>query len=412
MNFTTRIQRQLRRVPPSLSLMLSLTLPLTLLLSCALPASAAGAVTLATETAGTDLWNVYGVPPAGARPGDILTSQKRTDAPKGASGWNVVYVSEIAPGRLAYVSGEIYLPAGGGERRDVVLWNHETAGLADACAPSRRSAKEDGHERVPALGALLARGHVIVMSDYPGLGLPGPAFYMAGQPNARASLDMLRVARNFPGARASNRYVMYGWSQGGQTTMWAESIAASYAPEFTGLGAALVAPAVRIRDLTLNSMTTTENAGYVISTLPGIQAYFPDLKYRDFLAQDAMEQLPVLANGCFDVWSAAAGVQDAYQPDALVPGSPWWTAMSAVDDFAPKGSMPFAIFQGTADTTTPPELTLRERTALCKAGNAVDYHAFEGLDHTGVVPEAAQRLPAWFADRFAGKPAPDNCAAK
>ena len=172
-----------------------------------------------------------------------------------------------------------------------------------------------------------------------------------------------------------------------------------------------LAPAVRIRELTLNSMTTAENAGYVISTLPGIQAAFPDLKYRDFLAPEAMEQLPVLANGCFDVWSAAGGVQDAYQPDALVPGSPWWEAMTAVDDFSPKGTMPFAIFQGSADTTTPPNLTLRERTALCSAGNAVDYHAFEGLDHSAVVPEAASRLPDWFADRFAGKAARNGCAA-
>lgn len=73
---------------------------------------------------------------------------------------------------------------------------------------------------------------------------------MAGQPNARASLDMLRVAQKFPDANASNQFVMYGWSQGGQTTMWADNIAASYAPEFTGLGAALIAPAVRIKDLT------------------------------------------------------------------------------------------------------------------------------------------------------------------
>lgn len=385
----------------------------SLLLAVPLAAGAAGADTRMPVVAGTDFWNVDEAPPPGSQAGDILHVQKRSDAPKGSTGWNVVYVSETAPGRLAYVSGEIYLPPRGGEaQRDVVLWNHETAGLADACAPSRRSAKEGGHERVPALAALLARGYVVVASDYPGLGLPGPAFYMAGQPNARASLDMLRVARNFPGARASNRYVMYGWSQGGQTTMWAESIAGSYAPEFTGLGAALVAPAVRIRALTLNSMTTAENAGYVISTLPGIQASFPELRYADFLAPEAMEQLPVLANGCFDVWSAAAGVPDAYRPDALVPGSPWWNAMTAVDDFAPKGTMPFAIYQGNADTTTPPALTLRERTALCSAGNAVDYHAFDGLDHSAVVPEAASRLPGWFADRFAGKAAPDSCAAQ
>lgn len=360
--------------------------------------------------AGTAFWNVTTPPPAGARPGAIHQAQQRSDAPAGSTGWNVIYVSEIRPGRLAYVSGEIYIPdAPAAAPRDVVLWNHETAGLADACAPSRRSRVEGGRERAPALSDLLAKGYVVVMSDYPGLGLPGPAMYMAGQPNARASLDMLRVARNFPQAKASSRYVMYGWSQGGQTTMWAESIAATYAPEFTGMGAALVAPAVRIRELTLNSMTTAENAGYVISTLPGIKAYVPDLRYRDFLTVDGMEQFPDLASGCFDVWDTAAGVKDAYVANALTPGSSWWNAMTAVDAFAPRGSMPFIIFQGSQDTTTPVRLTQNERNALCKAGAAVDYEEYAGLDHISMVPEAAKRLPAWIESRFQGQAAENNC---
>ncbi|MFE3262540.1 hypothetical protein [Nocardia sp. NPDC059229] len=53
-------------------------------------------------------------------------------------------------------------------------------------------------------------------------------------------------------------------------------------------------------------MSGPENAGYVISTLPGIKAGYPDLLYRSFLKPDAMEMLPVLANGCFDIWDAAA----------------------------------------------------------------------------------------------------------
>jgi hypothetical protein len=204
---------------------------------------------------------------------------------------------------------------------------------------------------------------------------------------------------------------MYGWSQGGQTTMWAENIAANYAPEFTGLGAALVAPAVRIRELTLNSMTLASNAGYVISTLPGIKAAFPDLKYRDFLTTEGMEQFPDLASGCFDVWGTAAGVRDAYVPNAMSPGSSWWNAMTAVDQFAPKGSMPFVIYQGSLDTTTPVPLTQRERTALCSAGSAVEYNEFAGLDHLSVVPEAAKRIPAWMESRFKGQAPASNCSA-
>lgn len=361
---------------------------------------------------GTDFWAVQEAPPAGAKPGDILRAQKRGDAPAGAQGWSVVYVSEIAPGKLAYVSGEVYYPAAAATApRDIVLWNHETAGLGDACAPSRRNLLENSVDRVPAISSQLAAGRVVVMSDYPGLGLPGPALYMAGQPNARASLDMLRVAQKFPDARASARYVMYGWSQGGQTTMWAENIAASYAPEFTGLGAALIAPAVRIRELTLNSMKSPTNAGYVISTLPGIQAYMPELKYRDFLSAEGMEQLPALTNGCYDIWELATSVRDAYQPGALTPGSSWWNALTAVDNFTPRGSMPFVMFQGTLDTDTPVALNQRERSALCKAGSAVEYNEFATLNHLTMVPEAAKRLPAWMDARFKGQAPANNCPA-
>lgn len=371
--------------------------------AASLPAVAVGPVA-------SNFWSVFHGPTAAQRPGDILYAQERTDAPAGSKGWNVVYVSEIQPGKLAYVSGEIYVPtAAATGPRDVVLWNHETTGVADACAPSRRTLVEDGFDRVPALADLLGNGHVVVMSDYPGQGLPGPAYYMAGQPNARASLDMLRVAQKFPEAKASNRFVMYGWSQGGQTTMWADNIAASYAPEFTGLGAALIAPAVRIKDLTLNSMQVPFLAGYVISTLPGIKAYFPELKYSDFLTTEGLEQFPAMADGCFDVWSTASSVDNPYRPNALVAGSTWWNAMTAVDNFTAKGSMPFVIYQGGADLTTPVNLTRRERDALCAAGTPVQYVEFPGLDHVPVVPEAAKLFPSWAEGRFKGQAAPSNC---
>lgn len=374
-------------------------------------ANAAKPPAYAAGPGNTGFWDIYRSPPADAQPGDIYWAQPRSDAPDGAKAWNVVYVSEIQPGVKKYVSGEIYVPATrNGQQRDVVLWNHETTGVADACAPSRRSLVVDGISRVPAIQDLLAKGYVVAMSDYPGQGLPGPAYYMAGQPNARASLDVLRAVQNFPEANASRRYVMYGWSQGGQTTMWTEAIAATYAPEFTGLGAALIAPAVRIRELTLNSMKSTELAGYVISTLPGIRAAYPELKYGDFLTTEGLEQFPAMADGCFDVWSTAASVTAPYKPDALVPGSTWWNAMTAVDNFSPKGSMPFAIYQGAEDTTVPVRLTAAERAALCKAGSSVDYQEFPGLDHETVVPEAAKRFPAWAQDRFQGSAASSNCS--
>lgn len=361
---------------------------------------------------GTTFWDVADQPPADAKPGEIYWAQPRSDAPAGAQGWNVVYVSEIQPGTKKYVSGEIYAPLGAVDTpRDLVLWNHETTGLADACAPSRRSLGAGEQSRVPGIEALLAQGNVVAMSDYPGQGLPGPAYYMVGDVNARASLDVLRAVRNLPELKTSNRYVDYGWSQGGGTTMHVESIARTYAPEFEGMGAGLIAPAVRIRDLTLNSMKGPENAGYVIATLPGIKAAYPDLRYADFLNPNAMEMLPVLAEGCFDMWEAAQPLRDYYKAEAMAPGAPWSNAMAAADAFTPAGTMPVTIYQGAEDITTPVELTARERSAMCKAGSAVEYNEFPGLDHEGVVAKGAEGFPVWAADRFAGKQAPSNCPA-
>jgi Secretory lipase len=268
------------------------------------PAVSNAALSAPAGPPGTDFWSVAAPPPASAKAGDVFWVQPRADAPQGSEGWNVVYVSEIAPGTKKYVSGEIYVPtAASSGARDMVLWNHETTGLPDSCAPSRRSMVEGlpAHTRVPAIEAFLAQGRVVVASDYPGQGLPGKPYYMAGDPNARASLDLLRAARRLPELQASSRFVQYGWSQGGQTSEHVDALARSYAPELKGLGTGLIAPAVRIRALTVASMAAAGNAGYVFMTLRGVQAAYPKLRYGDFLTSDALELLPVLSDGCFDI---------------------------------------------------------------------------------------------------------------
>jgi hypothetical protein len=362
---------------------------------------------------GTAFWTeVPPRPPANAKPGDILWVQRRADAPRGSVGWDVVYVSEIQPGVKNYVAGEIFVPSRPSHgQRNVVLWNHPTAGLNDDCAPSRQTLGQAGNNNVPALDELIDAGNLVVASDYPGLGLAGPAYYMAGDPNARASLDIIRAARTIPELRASANFVQYGWSQGGQTSEHVDTVVRSYAPELRPLGTAMIAPATRIRDLTLNSMQHDGLAGYVIMTLRGIQAANPDLKYRDFLTVEGMEALPELTDGCWDIFGNAAPLQHPYQPNAMTPDSPWSNAMAAVDDFNPGGTMPYLIFQGSADDAVLPAMTRHERDVLCAAGSRVQYNEVSGKDHESIVPVAAKAFPQWAADRFAGEPAPTNCPA-
>ena len=116
---------------------------------------------------GRSFWRVPLEAPAGSRRGEVLWAAERSDAPAGARGWNIIYVSEGATGALVYVSGEVYMPDAPAQAatRPLVVWNHGTAGTQDSCAPSRNDLvvetregdrlATDGNSRVPALVSLL-----------------------------------------------------------------------------------------------------------------------------------------------------------------------------------------------------------------------------------------------------------------
>ncbi|MDN6173173.1 MAG: lipase family protein, partial [Yaniella sp.] len=334
-------------------------------------------------------------------------TQQRDDAPDGAQGWNIIYVSEILDDTYQYVSGEVYVPDEPSDQpRDVVLWNHQTTGLPDECAPSRTEVDDT---RIPELEQLLDDGHIVVASDYPGQGLPGPVYYMVGQANARASLDALKAIEQLPNLEMSGRFVQYGFSQGGQTTMHAEAMVEDYAADFELMGSALLSPAVRVQDLTAHAMTDAELTGFALSMLSGLKTANPELVYEDFLRQEGIAILPEVDTGCWDIWQVASSAEDPYRDTAMQEDSDWVAAMDDVDDFEPAGSSPFLVHHSVADAIAPVEQARREVDRLCEAGNAVEYHEYDDLEHGSVVVEAAPSFPAWAQARFSGKTAMDHC---
>jgi alpha/beta superfamily hydrolase len=129
------------------------------------------------------------------------------------------------------VSGIVALPPDPPPQQGypVVSWAHGTLGLGDKCAPSRDSEKiaqilpehhlinQAPHE---LLNAFLRQGWAVVMTDYEGMGIPGPHPYLLGESEARDVLDMVRAARQlYP--QISHRLAIVGHSQGGQAALFA-----------------------------------------------------------------------------------------------------------------------------------------------------------------------------------------------
>ena len=127
--------------------------------------------------------------------------------PGNAEVFRILYRSTSPNGQPIEVSGAIYwnpgaAPAGG---RNVIAWAHPTSGVMQACAPSLMP---DNAGMVWGLADMLAKGYVVVATDYPGLGTPGMHPYLIGASEARAVLDSVRAARKLPITGASNRFAV------------------------------------------------------------------------------------------------------------------------------------------------------------------------------------------------------------
>jgi dienelactone hydrolase len=364
---------------------------------------------------GSAFWQVPAKAAAEAKRGDILWVQPRTDAPRNARGWNVIYVSESAAGPLMYVSGEIYVPNGvAAAPRPVVVWNHGTAGAQDACAPSRTNLyTAAGETRVPALEALLARGYVVAMSDYQGLGTPGAPEYLNGPSQGKAALDIARAVRSFAPAGAGARVGMYGFSQGGQTSLWAGSLAPTYAPDVQLVGIAPVAPAARHLDLSFYDLDIPQNAGYFISRMAGLAVGHPEVRLRDILTPAGLELLDANAWGCYEIFAAAASLKEPYaRRDALQPGTAWRRLLEANDRFLPlPRSLPIVLFMGDKDVDVPVQQIRELRRDICAQQGQLDYREFAGVNHMDMNTQSAAFITDWFAARFAGVAAPGNCGS-
>jgi hypothetical protein len=176
------------------------------------------------------------IPP---KPGALIKSAAVAAPNIKGTVYRVLYTSTTIDNTPTPVSGLVIVPktpppAGG---YPVVSWGHGTNGMADSCTPSLNP-----DDDVPLVNMLLDQGWEITSSDYQGEGTPGPLPYIAGDSAARNTIDIVRAARNFPAAHASDNYVVWGHSEGGQTAMFTLHIGPTYAPELHMKGVVAGAP--------------------------------------------------------------------------------------------------------------------------------------------------------------------------
>jgi acetyl esterase/lipase len=350
-------------------------------------------------------------------PGTIIRSEPfTTGVPPGARAWRVLYSSTGENGQPIAVSGLIIAPEEPPPGpRPVLAWAHGTLGVVPACAPSLSADPLGG---IPDMTGPLAKGWVIAMTDYPGLGTPGPHPYLVGVSEGRAVLDSVRAAHRLDlGLQVGDSYAIWGHSQGGHAALFAGQLAPTYLPERRLAGVVALAPATLLkRNLAAIEGTQPGNV-LTIYALASWSRYYPGIS-DTILTGAARRPAKRIADSCLNQPSrfriVLAGLRLPERvADGDVTKDPAWVPRLGQNSPSPDGiAAPLFVAQGLADEIIAPSVTRSWTERRCAAGAQVDYRTYPDVTHPAIVGPGGRHAVAWTTARLAGTEAADTCSSR
>ena len=392
------------------------------------PAEAAPAACDASDSA------IY-TPPSSVSgaPGTLLACEPVTLPEVPASvpvmAWKVQYVSTNVQGAKIAVSGTVAVPAAawpGPGPRPVIAFNPGTLGLGPQCAFSKQLAGAyQGEYESANIAAILDAGYAVAATDGVGY-LNGQVHtYVVGTDAGHALLDVARTAFQVPGAglSASAKVGIWGYSEGGQASLWAAQLAASYAPALHVEGAAAGGVPGNLK-VTAAALNGGAFAGFGLDAVIGLHTAYPGMPFSSLLnsagvsAVDQAEQLcwtGTIADFAFaNIENYTTGHLTLNQIYALHgPEGTWGKIVNSQKLGVGLGTtykISFPVFQyrGLADEVIPASTENATHEAYCAAGIPTQWATYPG-DHILADTEAISDVISWFAARFAGVPTTGNC---
>jgi len=373
-------------------------------------------------------------------PGTLISSQVVSAPGINGTTYEVEYWSKSVPkNKPVKVTGLVVVPEGTSPAGGwpVVGWGHPTDGMTGNCAPSL-----DPLTDVPFMNDLLAQGWEVTSSDYLNENALDPTSkkvlpYFVGEEAARNAIDIVRAARNLPEANAGSDYQVWGWSEGGQTALWVNDIAATYAPELTLKGAVATAPGAEVVSSLYPSLAAnSEYWPLLLMLAEGISSsYGGKAPLKQILTKTGISLIgstlktePHCLVGILGTLSEQYSYNQLFLPGTIP--SAWQRLLDQSDpaDFTAAGAAPVLLVHGSADTTAPTPTSASLALALCSLSppQSLERWVYAGLDHvsimgTPVAPidpngsDDAQYINSpseadiiqWMSDRFAGGAWPD-----
>ena len=383
------------------------------LLVVVLPAGAASASGSIAPAPSGDAFYVPPNPLPAGSPGDIIWYRPSAPPVSGADAWQILYLSTTALGAPTAVSGTLIVPtASYPGTRPVVAYAAGTQGWGSQCAPSKEIVAGDFDEEF-AVNNLLAKGWAVVVTDYPGLGTPGPEAYNVAIAEGYAVLDSLRAALRLPGTglSATAPAGIEGYSQGGGAAGWAAQLHHTYAPDLNLVGVAMGGTPANLQAVAAN-INGTAFFAFLAGTAIGFGSAYPSVNLNGYLnaaGKTAFAQLDTMCQIQGLLTFAGKRIQD-YTVGGVNPiNDPRWEAVLDSNDLGGmKPDVPLLETHGLLDEVIPYSVETTLHSTYCAMGVSTQLDSYLG-DHVLTALLDQGDVVSWLSGRFAGEPAPDNC---
>ncbi|HBK46584.1 MAG TPA: lipase [Xanthomonadaceae bacterium] len=379
-------------------------------------AAAQGRLPLGTAAGDRELSSFYrAADPLPSEPGVLLREEAMPAQPEidaASEGRRILYTSTDVrwnSGQIP-VSGTLYLPAGKApaEGWPVMAWAHGTLGIADACAPSWTGFRP---RDATYINRWLKAGFVVVVTDYQGLGGPGPHPYLNWQAEGRSVLDSVRSVIAARPRQLSNRVFVAGQSQGSGAAAGAARLAREYAPELNVLGAVATGLVSTFPEGPVSQPVRNSSNMFLSFAAGGLRDDGPQID--DIVSDRGRQLLEAARSGCTgDVVRLARKLRVSDLSEALsIPMERLAELRIPVTDM-PMGNIgvPLLVGTGLADATIPPVRQYAAVSALCAAGNNVTWNRYEGHGHDGALHGSFDDSLAFVHAVLENKTVSSNCS--
>jgi pimeloyl-ACP methyl ester carboxylesterase len=326
----------------------------------------------------------------------------------------ITYLSTSGDGSSRQeVSGTVFAPMGSPPEGGwpVIAYGHAAIGIRPECAPSLDPMLLGLSNTVMGL---VKAGFVVTVSDYQGLGLDRAHHpFLDATTEGYNLIDSVRAARKLI-PNASDRWLAFGGSQGGQAAWAANELATKYAPDLHIIGSASYSAPLAIdglADAAVDGTLTADQRLALLQILASFAAESPDFRLDDYRSGFASENWDALLKCKGPAVAKRDELAKQLSNDDLKPASPQAadvlrSRLQAMSLPRVPATAPILVIYGGQDQLIPPTWTDRALDAACRMGDVIQIELQPDKGHDDVAGDPA--FP-WINSQFAGDRPRNDC---